>query len=136
MDLISNYTGNTKKSTTIKQQQRQQQQEQVVPEATAVVIFGHANPTWAHDIFFVPLQSYLGNLAPAVPVLYLNGDAHIWNYNSSFFNVKSWLRIQLTGGVAEPPLQLLVVPPLSNLTTNMLDVVSTDDVFLYDRRLN
>ena len=101
-----------------------------VQQARAVVIFGHANPTPAHDAFFQPLKLFIrNNLAVDIPVLYLNGDTHLWSYNSSFFDVNQLLRIQLTGGTSEPPLQVIVAPSdhaVDNLAEN---------VFLYDRRL-
>lgn len=101
-----------------------------VQPVRAIVIFGHANPSVAHDNFFQPLKLFIRDeLATDIPVLYLNGDAHLWSYNSSFFDVKQLLRIQLTGGTSEPPLQVIVAP-----TYDAADSIA-ENVFLYDRRL-
>jgi hypothetical protein len=74
-----------------------------------VIIFGHANPVIAHNAFFLPLQEFIKNkLQNGIPILYLNGDKHVWNYQPDFLNQTSLLRITLTGGSKEPPLKLIV----------------------------
>lgn len=102
----------------------------VVDQVRSIVIFGHANPTAVHDSFFVPLKTFIRDeLASDIPVLYLNGDGHLWSYDSSFFGLKQLLRIELTGGTTEPPLQLIVAPSDDAVSNN------AESVFLYDRRL-
>jgi hypothetical protein len=99
-------------------------------QVRSIVIFGHANPTVLHDSFFVPLKTFIRDeLASDIPVLYLNGDGHRWSYDSSFFGVEQFLRIELTGGTTEPPLQLIVAPSNDAVNNN------AESVFLYDRRL-
>jgi hypothetical protein len=92
----------------------------------SVVIFGHANPTVDHAPFFFNIKDYiLNDLSGSVNVLYMNGDAHVWRYEPNFFGQDNFLRIQLTGGTTEPPLQMIVMP----------EGTYTDSTFLYDRRL-
>lgn len=99
-------------------------------QVRAIVIFGHANPSSLHDSFFHPLKFFIRDeLASDIPVLYLNGDAHLWSYNSSFYDVSQLLRIQLTGGTTEPPLQVIVSP------SDDAEDSFAEGVFLYDRRL-
>ena len=102
----------------------------VVEQVRSIVIFGHANPTLLHDSFFGPLKIFIHDeLANDIPVLYLNGDGHLWSYDSSFFGVEQLLRIELTGGTTEPPLQMIVAPSDDAVNNN------AESVFLYDRRL-
>ena len=104
---------------------------ELVEQVRSIVVFGHANPTAQHDDFFLPLKLFIRDeLDNTVPVLYLNGDAHVWSYNSSFYDVPQFLRMQLTGGTSEPPLQVIVSP-----SENDIDNFA-QNVFLYDRRLN
>jgi predicted phosphodiesterase len=92
----------------------------------SVVIFGHANPTQNHNAFFVPLTDFIANeLQNQLPILYLNGDKHTWNYEPSFFDQPSFLRITVTGGTSEPPLKVSAETGRS----------AVEEVFTYDRQL-
>jgi hypothetical protein len=98
-------------------------------EANAVVIFGHADPTIDHTLFFDPLQSFIqNNLQNRIPIMYMNGDSHQWHYEPNFYGQRNFLRIQLTGGTSEPPLKITV-----NASFAYHDV---EGAFSYDRRLN
>jgi hypothetical protein len=98
-------------------------------EANAIVIFGHADPTNNHALFFDPLQSFIqNNLQNRIPIMYMNGDSHKWHYQPNFYGQKNFLRIQLTGGTTEPPLKVCV-----NASSAYQGVESA---FSYDRRLN
>lgn len=99
-------------------------------QVRAVCLFGHANPTQDHDLFFAPLRYYIFNeLRSDIPVMYMNGDAHVWSYDKSFLGQEQLLRIQLTGGTTELPLQVVIAP-----TDDVVDSIP-ENVFLYDRRL-
>lgn len=101
------------------------------PEADAdsVVIFGHADPTSHHAAFFDPLADYLEqDLVSKIPFLYLNGDAHVWNYKEKFYRRPNFLRIQVTGGTRDPPL-------LVSLNNSDARVKPVSEVFTYDRML-
>jgi hypothetical protein len=101
-----------------------------VEQVRSIVIFGHAHPTAHHDKFFLPLRSFILNkLAIDIPVMYMNGDAHVWSYDPTYLGVEQMLRIQLTGGTTEPPLEVIVAP-----TDDPVDS-HAESVFLYDRRL-
>ena len=105
--------------------------DESIEQVWSVVIFGHANPNAAHGLFFTPLTTYIQTaLRPRkIPVLYMNGDAHVWSLDSSYMGVDELLRIQLTGGTSEPPLQVIVAPNAE------AETASAESVFLYDRRL-
>jgi hypothetical protein len=110
--LVSNHTGISADHETVR----------------SVVIFGHANPAVSHTDFFGPLRVFIQNeLKNRVPVLYLNGDGHEWKVDQNFFEQNNWLRIQLTGGTSEPPLQMKVNASFPSDTTQA--------TFFYNRRL-
>ena len=74
-----------------------------------IVLFGHANPQMAHRSFFDPLRDFIEKeLQNSIPMLYLNGDKHVWSYDSEFLDQPSLLRIMLTGGSEEPPVKVVV----------------------------
>ena len=74
-----------------------------------IVIFGHANPQKSHRPFFDPLRDFIEKeLRNSIPMLYLNGDKHVWSYDSEFLGQPSLLRIMLTGGSEEPPVKIVV----------------------------
>lgn len=80
-------------------------------EIHSVVLFGHVDPGRKHATFFVPLTAFLNEEFPRnIPVLYICGDAHEWAYNPGFLGVDNWLRVRLTGGVAEPVVKITVDP--------------------------
>lgn len=96
-------------------------------QADTVVIFGHANPSDDHSDFFLPLRNYLrDDLENTVPFLYLNGDAHAWNYRENFYDQSNFLRMQVEGGTRDPPLQVTVRSKFG---------ASTREVFSHDRML-
>jgi hypothetical protein len=100
------------------------------PTADSVVIFGHANPKKDHSDFFEPLSAYLNeDRVSNVPFLYLNGDAHKWNYQTPFYGQPNFLRIQVEGGTKEPPLQV-------TLDNNVARTKAPQDVFGFDRMLS
>lgn len=74
-----------------------------------VVIFGHANPNHRHRDYFVPLRDYIDNeLQNQIPILYVNGDKHEWEYTPSFYEQESFLRIMVSGKGVDPPLKISV----------------------------
>lgn len=98
-------------------------------DANSVVLIGHANPRDAHKDFFRPIVQFMRiELNDTVPFLYLNGDGHFWNYNGAYFSRPNFLRVQVTGGTDEPPLQVTV--DNNNLARN------ASQVFVFDRRLS
>ena len=79
------------------------------PGVGRIVLFAHANPQAAHRPFFDPFQKFIQNeLQNTIPMLYLNGDKHVWSYDPEFLSQSSLLRIMLTGGSEEPPLKVVV----------------------------
>lgn len=64
-----------------------------------------------------------------VPFLYLNGDAHKWNYKENFFGRSNLLRMQVEGSTREPPLQVTV-------HNNAIGTKKPSEVFQYDRMLS
>lgn len=68
-------------------------------------IFGHADPRREHNDYFLTIRNFIRDeLQNAIPVMYINGDAHKWMYNRTFLGQQSWERITLVGGVSERPL--------------------------------
>eukprot|EP00980_Cylindrotheca_fusiformis_P014293 scaffold3791_cov137-Cylindrotheca_fusiformis.AAC.20 len=77
--------------------------------ASAVVIFGHADPNHAHATFFDPLRKFIKvELKNRIPFLYVNGDRHYFQFDSDFYGQSNFHRIMVEGGSTEPPLQLSV----------------------------
>lgn len=76
------------------------------PRNKRVVIFAHADPQEEHGSFFGPMVDFIDQeLRNQVPILYLNGDKHEWDYQESFLGQKSLLRVMVTGGVSEAPVR-------------------------------
>ncbi|GKY98383.1 hypothetical protein MPSEU_000795900 [Mayamaea pseudoterrestris] len=74
-----------------------------------VVLFGHCNPNSKHKPYFEPLEDFIeSELNNSLPMLYVNGDSHRWEYNTSFQDQPSFLRIMVTGGSSEPPLKIVI----------------------------
>jgi hypothetical protein len=93
-----------------------------------IVIFGHANPYYEHRTFFDPLVNYIKNeIGNSVPILYLNGDKHVWEHQTNFYGQDSMLRIMVNAKAEDPPLQVQV-----HATGYYDDVRSA---FQYDRML-
>lgn len=94
-----------------------------------VVIFGHANPTSCHRPFFKPIRAFIKDeLKSGIPILYLNGDTHVWSYDPNFYNERSLLRIMVTGLAVDP---LLKVSVTADGQFHM-----PEEVFVIDRRLS
>jgi len=98
------------------------------PQTGRIVIFGHADPTAKHKLFFIPLRHFIRDeLKNSVPILYVNGDRHEWLYEPSFFGQSSFLRIMVKGKTVDPPLKITVSSDGGNVVTRA--------AFKYDRRL-
>lgn len=94
-----------------------------------VVIFGHCDPTASHSRFFLPLAEFIDiELGNRVPIIYMNGDKHQWEYRPNFYNQSSFLRVMLKGGTSDPPLKVTIVADGLPALTN--------EAFIYDRQLN
>ena len=95
-----------------------------------VVLFAQANPTQWHQPFFKPLVNFIQKeLKNQMPILYMNGDTHVWNYTPNFMGQKSFLRINLTGETINPPLKMMIQG--SNTR-----IIQPRHLFQYDRQLN
>jgi hypothetical protein len=82
-------------------------------EVGAVVIFAHASPNGEHDPFFDPFRNYIRNiLQNSMPILYLCGDVHSYLHDPNYENQPSWLRVRSEGGSRDPPLKVVVRPPM------------------------
>lgn len=96
-------------------------------DALSIVIFGHAFPRNRHSPFFDPLREYVEKeLANDVPILYLNGDKHVFDFEESFMDQPSFHRLQVEGGSRDPPLQV-------NVKIREHTDLLVEDVFSYDR---
>jgi hypothetical protein len=97
-------------------------------EANAVVIMAHATNSDSNLNFFYPMRDYIRDeLRNTIPILYLNGDTHSWNYEPNYFGQPSWLRITLKGETNEPPLKVMV--------DGSSGVGTVNEAFSYDRGL-
>lgn len=97
--------------------------------ASSVVIFGHAFPSSMHDSFFEPLQDYIKeDLNNDIPIMYLNGDYHFYEFEKNFMGQSNFHRLQVDSGTKRPPLQVSV----SISGTGDQDAF---DVFSHDRML-
>ncbi|CAJ1963255.1 unnamed protein product [Cylindrotheca closterium] len=105
----------------------------VPSEASSVVIIGHADPRpSAHAPFFEPLKGYIRNeLKNEVPIIYINGDQHYWQFDENFYGEPSFHRIMVEGGSKEPALKMTMTIP-DDQYQGALDI---NDVYSYDRRL-
>jgi hypothetical protein len=76
-----------------------------------VVVFGHANPKMDHWHYFIRLRLFIHwKLKNRVPILYLNGDFHQWDYDPNYMSQKSVLRIQVAGNGEEVPVRIQINP--------------------------
>ena len=97
-------------------------------DANAVVIMAHATNTGKHAPFFHAMRDFIENeLDNEFPILYMNGDEHVWNYEPNYFGQPNWLRITLDGECIAPPLKVTV-----NGTAGVSTVY---EAFSYDRNL-
>lgn len=85
----------------------------------AMVVFGHAKPNRNHADFFEPFTELAQTFAK--PILYLQGDGHVWIHDKPFA-VENILRVQVDQGGKAPPVKVTVT----------LDPVTP---FVFDRRL-
>lgn len=106
-------------------------EEAVVENATAssIMLFGHAFPRSHHNSFFLPLRDYITeDLNNTVPIMYLNGDNHFYQFQKFFLGQANFHRVQLQYGTDHPPLQVSVsIPGSGELDANT--------VFSHDRML-
>lgn len=94
-----------------------------------VVIFAHADPNSNHAPFFTPLTDFISTtLNNQLPILYMNGDEHVWKYQPDFYQESSFLRIMLTGETANPPLKMTIQ---GGHSTHL----PLSEIFVYDRQL-
>ncbi|KAL3935433.1 MAG: hypothetical protein SGBAC_009050 [Bacillariaceae sp.] len=102
-------------------------------DASSVVIFAHGDPDpSAHASFFGPLQYYIANdLENKIPIIYVNGDKHYFQFDPAWYGQESLHRVMVEGGSKEPPLQMKLSVPKS------WDhgVLQVDDVYSIDRQL-
>eukprot|EP00980_Cylindrotheca_fusiformis_P007620 scaffold1599_cov115-Cylindrotheca_fusiformis.AAC.5 len=100
--------------------------------AEGVVLFAHADPKKTiHAPFFDPLQGYIANeLNNTIPIIYMNGDLHYFQFDSDFYGQPSFHRIMVEGGSFEPPLQMTVTIPKHRADGETLLV---QDIYEYNR---
>lgn len=104
--------------------------DELSPRVGRVVIFGHAHPNNFHNqYFFNGLRDFIrDDLRNEIPVLYMNGDRHVWQTNPNWYGQSSWFRVTLSGNAKDPPTKVTVransqyQPP--------------SQAFVLDRRLN
>ena len=97
-------------------------------DANAVVIMAHATNTNKHHRFFHAMRDFINlELQNTVPILYMNGDEHVWNYEPNYFGQPNWLRITLDGGSISPPLKVTV--------NGTAGVSTVNEAFFYDRNI-
>lgn len=102
--------------------------DQHLNRVSRIVIFGHAFPISKHDSFFVPLKQYVQEtLLDKVPILYLNGDNHFYDFEPSYRGLSSFQRLQVDFGTVHPPLKVVISP--------LIDGLHVNDTFSHDRML-
>ncbi|CAJ1963249.1 unnamed protein product [Cylindrotheca closterium] len=78
-------------------------------DALSVVIFGHAFPRMVHEAFFAPLRRYIRqDLKNDIPVMYLNGDYHFYEFEEHYRGLENMQRLQVDFGTINPPLKVAV----------------------------
>jgi len=81
----------------------------VEDDTLSVVIFGHALPRLVHQTFFGPLKKYITNvLKNDIPVMYLNGDYHYYDFEQNYMGLENMQRLQVDMGTTYPPLKVSV----------------------------
>jgi hypothetical protein len=101
-------------------------------DASSIVIFGHAFPTSTHDSFFEPLQRYIEeDLDNDVPIMYLNGDYHFFEFEKDYLGQSNFHRLQVQSGTKDPPLQVSVSISV-NGDSDASDVFSHDRMLQYE----
>ena len=57
----------------------------------------------------MPLADFIQfNLTNKTPILYMNGDAHMWEYKPRYYGQSSFLHVVLSGEGMEPPTILTI----------------------------
>ena len=96
------------------------------------MIFAHADPTLINSTFFGPLQYYIREtLKNEIPIIYINGDKHYFQFDTEWYGQESMHRIMVEGGSMEPPLKMKLSVPI-NADHGVLRV---EDVYTFDRQL-
>jgi len=103
----------------------------VPSDASSVVIIGHADPRpSAHAPFFEPLKSYIRNeLMNEVPMIYINGDGHRFQFDANFYGEPNFHRIMVEGGRKEPPLRMTLSVPRYPKS----GALRIEDIYSYER---
>ncbi len=83
----------------------QQQIKKAGDTISSLVIFGHARPAGKHDDFFKPFMKVAKDFGK--PILYLQGDGHVWIHDRPF-DQKNILRVQVDRGGIAPPVLVTV----------------------------
>lgn len=100
-------------------------------QANAYVLFAHAAPgtqreneVIGDDLFYLPFRDFIQTFSE--PILYIQGDMHVWNYDTSYFDEQ------------QPDNFLRVIIDEDQHTQSVLQVVvSTDsnEPFYFDRNM-
>lgn len=78
-------------------------------DTLSIVIFGHAFPRTVHQDFFSPLKRYIKDvLKDDIPIMYLNGDYHFYEFEKKYMGLQNMQRIQVEFGTDHPPLKVEV----------------------------
>lgn len=79
--------------------------------AAKVIIVGHCDPTVDHRQFFNPFKRFVNDeLENRVPVMYINGDKHVWNLSYDYLGVPGLMRVMVVGGSREGPVRIEINP--------------------------
>ena len=91
--------------------------QHVPGSASGVVIMAQAHPKPIHDTYFLPVTAFVeeSSFLNNVPLLYIHGDGHKWEYEKSFSGLGNMLRMQVVGGSSELPLKMIVDPFLQGV---------------------
>jgi hypothetical protein len=84
--------------------------QEETPGVGRIVICAHADPNRHHNrYFFTDLKVFVRDeLNNTIPIMYLNGDRHVWAYNKNWYQQPSWVRVMLSGNGVDPPTRLTV----------------------------
>lgn len=98
-------------------------------EAASVVLVSHAFPTDDHDPFFVPLKKFnKDTLEKKIPILYVNGDKHIFEFENKYLGHANVHRLGVNAKARDPPLQISVTVP-----GDQSGDLNANDVFEFNR---
>jgi hypothetical protein len=88
--------------------------------ANLVVVMAHAVETTNHKAFFDNMCNYTRDvLNNTLPILHMNGDTHVWNYQPYYFKQTNWLRITVDGDTKKYPLRVTVDASISNVNNSV-----------------